>query len=215
MQDVYIHHFPNYGYLSIKLTDEQVKPILDEVREIETDFSKAEPANYGLAGNIKKEFRLIKSKQYAEQLIFPFLNDYDSHFYYTKSIKLLSDHLPVFLQETWVNFQSKGEFNPLHDHSGIYSFVLWLQIPYKIEDEMALDSGRQSGNPSAGHFEFQYNVSTGKIRPCLIPADKTFENTLIIFPASLTHCVYPFFSSDEYRISVSGNFSLKSSQQRN
>lgn len=215
MQDVYIHHFPNYGYLSIKLNDEQVKPILNEVREIEQDFTKAEPANYGLAGNIKKEFRLIKSKQYLEQLIFPFLNDYDSHFRYTNSIKILSNHLPVFLQETWVNFQAKGEFNPIHDHSGIYSFVLWLQIPYTIDDELLSGPGADSLDPVSGYFEFQYTSTLGHIQPYKIAADKKMENTLILFPSRLTHQVYPFYSSDDYRISVSGNFSLNSSPQRN
>jgi hypothetical protein len=35
------------------------------------------------------------------------------------------------------------------------------------------------------------------------------ENTLLLFPAKLTHAVYPFYSSDDYRISVSGNVVFK------
>ena len=33
------------------------------------------------------------------------------------------------LSNFWVNFQHQHEFNPAHNHTGIYSFVVWLQIP--------------------------------------------------------------------------------------
>ncbi len=33
-----------------------------------------------------------------------------------------------------------------------------------------------------------------------------------IYPAKQLHCVYPFYTSDEYRISVSGNFYFKESE---
>ena len=212
MQQVKLSQFPNFGYLSIKLDDEQVKPIWDEVRDLEKDFTAGATANHGLAGNIKKEFRLLKSKEYVEKLIFPFLTEYDKNFRYIPTIRLLTGNLPICLAETWVNFQEKGEFNPMHDHAGIYSFVLWLQIPYFIKDEIESGPGKLSPNAVSGHFEFQYATSLGKILPYLIPADKTFENTLIVFPSALTHSVYPFYSSDKYRISVSGNFSLNSPQ---
>jgi len=28
---------------------------------------------------------------------------------------------------------------------------------------------------------------------------------MLIFPARMTHCVYPFYTSQDYRISISGN----------
>jgi len=35
--------------------------------------------------------------------------------------------------------------------------------------------------------------------------DKTMEGTVSMFPGTLTHCVYPFFTSDDERISIAGN----------
>jgi len=35
----------------------------------------------------------------------------------------------------WFNFQKKGQFLPQHTHDGLYSFSLWLQIPYEYEEE--------------------------------------------------------------------------------
>ena len=35
------------------------------------------------------------------------------------------------------------------------------------------------------------------------------ERVMLVFPAALQHAVYPFYTSDDYRISVSGNVRLK------
>ena len=37
---------------------------------------------------------------------------------------------------------------------------------------------------------------------------KTYEKKLIVFPARMNHGVMPFYSSDGYRISVSGNLEV-------
>ena len=37
-----------------------------------------------------------------------------------------------------------------------------------------------------------------------------YEGTMLFFPAALRHCVYPFYNTDEPRISISGNIALVS-----
>lgn len=206
MQDVFITHFPNQGFLSTNLTEDQLRPVKDEIAEIQKNFDSAIKANRALAGNIKKEYRLPKSREYLEKLITPFLHDYDTHFNYTKYIKFLDKDMPMRMNDPWVNFQRKHEFNPIHDHSGIYSWVIWIKVPYIMNDELLSGPGVDSLDPVSGYFEFQYTSTLGHIQPYKIAADKTMENTLILFPSRLTHQVYPFYSSDDYRISVSGNF---------
>jgi hypothetical protein len=39
---------------------------------------------------------------------------------------------------TWINYQKKTEYNPVHHHSGVYSYVIWYQIPYYLKDEQQL-----------------------------------------------------------------------------
>jgi hypothetical protein len=58
-------------------------------------------------------------------------------------------------------------------------------------------------------FSFLYSNTLGKISAQQIPVDKNMENNILIFPSNFYHMVYPFFTSDGYRISVSGNFHLK------
>lgn len=206
MQDIYINHFPNQGFISTKLTEEQLTPVKLEIEEIRKNFDSAVKANQRLAGNIKQEYRLPKSREHLEKLIFPFLADYDKHFGYHQYIKLLDKDMPMRMNDPWINFQRKGEFNPIHDHSGLYSWVIWINIPYTMEEEFEAGPGRDSLDPVNGCFEFQYTTILGTIQPYKIRADKSWENTLIIFPSKLTHQVYPFYSSDDYRISISGNF---------
>ena len=40
------------------------------------------------------------------------------------------------LRDLWVNFQKKHDFNPVHNHKGAVSFVIWMKIPYKHKDEV-------------------------------------------------------------------------------
>ena len=48
----------------------------------------------------------------------------------------------------------------------------------------------------------------GRITPAMVPVDKTYEGTIVMFPSEMLHAVYPFYTSDDYRISVSGNLRI-------
>jgi len=207
--DANVHKFNSAGYISCKLSDQVVSPIWKEVREIQADFEKATPYNNKLAGNIEHEYELTKCAESTFELIAPFVKSMDDMFNIVGNYRVLNKPCPYMLEGLWVNFQKKHEFNPVHTHSGVYSFVLWLKVPYKMEDETARIASRNSRISIPAHFQFSYIDSLGSIRQDLIPVDETYENTLVIFPAKLNHQVYPFYTSDEYRISVSGNICLR------
>jgi hypothetical protein len=197
--------FPNIGFLEVTLSDEELAPIWKEVNDIQQDFNIGIEYNNKLAGNIAREYRLFESAEYINGLVFHYLKEYDNISGHVTKSDFLTSSLPLVIPEPWVNFQTKHEFNPPHIHSGIASFVIWLKIPYSIEDELSIASSAKSHEPLAGHFTFQYTNTLGQIRPYYIPADKSMENKMLIFPADLTHSVHPFYTSDDYRISVSGN----------
>jgi len=200
-------YFPNIGILKVELTEEQLKPIKDEIVKVQNNMSLYTKTNSKLAGNIEHEYKLEKSNTYIEQLLSPYIDSYDKQFKYLDSINILSKSLPLRLDEyAWVNFMKKHEFNPSHTHVGVLSFVIWIDIPYSIEDEMKQNYCKSSNLTVPGHFEFLYTTALGVIEPYHIPADKTYNNTLLIFPSKLRHGVYPFTTSDKYRISVSGNY---------
>jgi hypothetical protein len=201
--------FDNIGIITTKLSDEDLQPIKNEIKEIQNNFSNYTRHNNKLAGNIEHEYKLNKTHIYIENLVRPYINEYEKQFKYLNTIDILSGDLPLGMYDTpWVNFMKKHEFNPPHTHSGIYSFVIWIDVPYDIEEEKSQNYCKDSTMSVPGHFQFLYTNSLGRILPYNIPADKTYNNTMVIFPCELVHTVYPFSTSDKYRISVSGNFKL-------
>ena len=146
-----------------------------------------------------------------EHLMLPY-----AKLYYQKNPMMQVGHISendalsrLYLNNAWVNFQNKHEFNPSHTHTGIISFVVWLKVPYTIKEEMMNKSVAYSNSPVAGCFQFMYCDALGNINGHTISCEKETEGTILIFPAKMQHCVYPFFTSDEYRISISGNFYIK------
>ena len=202
-----VREFINLGFLMAQFTPEQLAPVIEEVRAIEANFPGSEKWNQNLAGQIRHEYKLPGAVPHLEQLITPFFAEYDKIFggYIARQCPDPSKPL-LFMKESWVNFQRKHEFNPPHEHLGIMSFVIWLQIPYTREQEMACAPGTEANMNVAGQFGFQYSNTLGDICSNYIPAYKDFEYRMLLFPARMKHLVAPFYSSDEFRISVSGNF---------
>lgn len=201
-------NFPNNpGYLLTKLSDEQLAPIWSEVRKIEATWT-ADRHNSQLAGNIRKEYRLDESRDTAARMLSPYVNEYLEYFGYNRALAQLDQPLPlrVFPVDFWVNFQQKHEFNPVHNHSGVISFVIWLQIPYSFDQEGPIGPGADSRLPISGDFSFHWTDTTGMIRNHNLLIDKQKEGYLCMFPSTTMHSVYPFFSSDDYRITVAGNW---------
>jgi len=195
-------YFDNFGFTKHQFKIDELIPLKEEILYIEKNFDAAVPYNSGLLGNIRREYALQTSVKYLESLVLPYANGYIQHFYKNK----MQGNSKLFLKSAWVNFQKKYEFNPMHMHSGLLSFVLWIKIPYDMKTELQLSPGVNAAENMAGSFNFIYTDTMGGINTHKIEADKSMENTLIIFPAEMRHCVYPFYSSDEHRISVSGNF---------
>lgn len=203
-------HFRNFGYLSGKFSEEEIAPIWDEVKEVQNNFEHTEKFNSDLAGNIRKEFLLKKTKNHVYQLFAPLIQKYEDSFPdFFRVLNSLTDNVPLVLDYLWVNFQKKYEFNPTHDHAGVMSFVIWLQVPFDKKEEELSSPGHGSNKNCSGDFEFQYVDTLGRVSYETISISKEMENCFVLFPASTSHCVYPFFTSDGYRISVSGNFRYK------
>ena len=94
----------------------------------------------------------------------------------------------IRLRNLWVNYQQQYEYNPIHTHTGIVSFVIFTDIPYGSEE-------RESHN-SNGAFQLEADV---------LPVDKTWNGVILMFPSTTKHAVYPFKSTQKERVTVSGN----------
>jgi|TARA_Y100000114_G_C11674606_1_gene285518 hypothetical protein len=186
--------------------------ITDKLNEV-IKGKNLQPANMDLAGNIKNEFLIPEGKEHVYPLIFALIDkhkeQYPQHF---KKITGYTGKKEISLQlhSLWVNFQKKYEFNPIHVHEGLFSFVFWHKIPYKIENEIARYPNMKPDQVKAGHFAFLQTNEMGRIQSIDLPVDNSWEGKIALFPADLNHTVYPFFTSDDVRITISGNVGFPS-----
>jgi hypothetical protein len=68
-----------------------------------------------------------------------------------------------------------------------------------------IDLFNNSNENYSSMFSFYYTNSLGEIKNQYLPISKEWEWKCAFFPAVMRHGVYPFFTSDGTRISVSGN----------
>ena len=187
-----------------------------------------------LAGHISHSYKLEDPKNLVVEKLFKVVyNQVDNQSMFNfvsgelESIykKMFLDHnkkvvIKPHLNGLWVNFQKKGEFQPIHNHSGLLSFVIWMDIPYHSKDEAKLPFTPSINNrrPPGGNFCFVYpDPDSRSVSEYTIEMSPNMNGYCCFFPSDLCHQVYPFYTSDKDRISISGNIGFEmedSSEQR-
>lgn len=199
---------PNYGYCLDQIPQNVHDELKVSIDNLASDFSKGQKVNHTLVGEIKKEYKLTPGLHLNNYLKGLF-EKVETEFNYLSLLNLNNPKLNT--DNIWVNFMEKYEYNPPHHHDGIYSYVIWYQIPYKIEDELEYSPTNSNDNISVnGSFQFSHVINVDEsplpiINSINLPIDKSKEGYIAMFPSSLQHEVFPFYTSDEYRISVAGN----------
>ena len=160
--------------------------------------------NHKLAGNIDESLIL----EDEEDTLLLFLTPVVERYLNTVRVKIsdydrISNELK--LESLWVNYQKQHEFNPLHNHFGLISFVIWMKIPTDWKEQHELPFAKNSNGPVASDFQFTYTDILGHVQDYSIPMDSDKEGVILLFPSRLRHQVYPFYNCDKERISISGN----------
>jgi len=144
-------YLPNIPIYQTKLSQDIVDRLWSYVDKA------TENANKDLAGNIGESLSLVDKEDYfMRYVIGPIADLYvrnehsvtwiqNNHTFKSKSL---------VMSRFWVNFQNKHEFNPIHDHSGIISFVVWMRIPTEYEEQHNISFCKNSNAPSASDFQF-------------------------------------------------------------
>ena len=197
-------HLPNIGLTDGKIPPEIYQALNREIVDIHTNDRDVVRMNHSLAGQITKEYQITKSLP----LLNPFLEEmgraYQQRWDYYPKENPNNNNLTV--ESVWVNMQKKLEFNPLHGHDGTLSFVAWLYVPFKLEDERNIENCKNSRTVElTSTFQFVYTTALGNIVNCPLFVESGWEAKIVMFPAQLLHIVYPFQTSDDYRISIAGN----------
>ena len=197
------HHLPNVGLTQGRIPSEIYQTLNKEIVEIHANDKDIVRMNPSLAGQITKEYQITKSLPILNPFLEEMAREYQKN-WGSDITNLHSNNLKV--ESVWVNMQKKLEVNPLHNHDGTLSFVAWLHLPFKLEDERNMENCKNSRTVElASTFQFVYNTALGTIANCPMFVESGWEGKIIMFPSKLLHMVYPFQTSDDYRISIAGN----------
>jgi len=192
---------PNPGLIRGMIPPEIYQSVMQEIKEIERDDIGIVKMNRNLAGQIEREYQLEKSKPHIVPYLEEMGREYQKNWNYYQEQNLKVDSL-------WVNLQQKTEYNPIHNHEGILSYVAWLEVPYKHENEINIKKSRESRTKKfSASFQFIYSSILGNIVNEVYEVENGWEGRIVMFPSKLLHIVYPFYTSDDYRISIAGNLS--------
>tara|TARA_B100001094_G_C17933955_1_gene672143 strand:+ start:63 stop:725 length:663 start_codon:yes stop_codon:yes gene_type:complete len=192
-----------------KLDKDELQPLYNLASNTEV-IDGFESMNRNLAGNIAKQVELTQPyKDILEGVLDPVIKAHFDNFDYLKKVSVLDIDCPMYITQAWMVLQEKYEFNPIHNHTGVFSFVLWLKIPYNREDEFNHPFSINSNTPCAGQFSYILSDCNNDIVAEFIETDKELEGCAFVFPSKMNHCVYPFYTSDDYRISIAGNYRVR------
>jgi hypothetical protein len=169
------------------------------------DRTTATPWHKNLAGNLTEEYYWKDCWDEVEEIVLRLAKFHEEQYQCFNLLVTDTNKRDLKINSMWINVQHKHEFNPMHTHDGVYSFVIWLTMPYSMKNEAIVAPGSKSNTNRAGYFEFVYTNSLGQVMAHPIPIDNAFDGTICLFPAKLNHAVYPFYSSDGERITIAGN----------
>ena len=198
----------NLGWLEYKLNPQEMDYVWRCIENKKEDHKKE------LAGNISASYSLMdRGDWFWVNVVHPLMFEYCERFENLGEYIPNNGRHPYYLKNWWVNYQKQNEFNPIHNHGGVYSFVIWMKIPYDSRKQNQKDIARNSNTPKIGEFQFLFSDLLGKYCDHTYRLSPQWEGTMLFFPSLLDHQVYPFYDCDEYRISVSGNIGIDTSRK--
>ena len=197
--------------LHSSLSEIQIKELLEITDSISKDGNK-ESYNNQLAGEIENEWGISASivelnsfKNYIDDLSLKYLTSFASQ--YNIENNKIPPQLVKFAQcleksvitSAWFNDQKDDEYNPIHNHTGILSGVLYLKIPEYLPSRKNKDTD--------GTISFVGNSSdTDKIMTNSTITISPKVGDIFLFPSLLKHQVYPFRTADRKGIRRSLSF---------
>lgn len=180
-----------------------------------------------LAGQISDEKGYNEEqKQYSDKLLKPYLDAYMEHLLIKRLWKTreeldqMNECVELHVTNIWANRMRAFEYNPLHNHNGNISFVLYTDVPEQIHEEKTTTTS----NPP-GSIQFVYNADSklpsalqdnkfkvlekaaALLEPTEVLTHPPSTGEMFMFPSYLRHFVM-HFTSDVVRESVAGNASF-------
>ncbi len=190
--------FPNLGYVRSSVEESQIKQLRAWIDGIDDSTTTI---NHSHVGVIEREYEITHqpAKDELSNILGPMCQKYCEDMHYTVEPR------PMGLTTAWCNLQQSGEYFAAHTHNGVFSFALWLEVPFTQQDEREWREARGKSGRETASFQFHYTDALGRITPNVLEVDRSWEREIVVFPGEMMHSVTPYYSTDARRVVVSGN----------
>ena len=201
--------------LHFNLSVDKIKDLL-EITDLALEDENKKSYNDKLAGEIENEWEIPDYENLATAIDLPNISlTYFKVFASQNYEETEGDNTNVFqnvavfaqnleksgLNSAWFNDQRDNEYNPIHNHTGILSGVLYLKIPEYLPSRKTEDTdGAISFVGTESKTDGIMTNSTLTISPKV--------GDLFLFASSLKHQVYPFRTVDGKGIRRSLSFKI-------
>lgn len=198
--------------------------LTNRLNEIGEDLDITKDFRDRLAGRIEKERSFSEENinsviDYIDPILFNYIESLNTHWRSDDDLKDNYDRSKFYFQyeHIWMNYQREKEYNPIHNHSGDISFVIYNDIPNVIYEEK-----NNHNSPDPGVISFSYNLYNSslyhedklseklkkQLQPIFTQSFKPVTGDMLIFPSYLHHEVSAFMSN-VIRKSVAGNVYIR------
>ena len=199
-----------------KLPEYMIKILDDKATELfdNDELYKKYDHSMHLAGNVQKEVR-YPDEFLGSETFAPVVKALGEIVKQYISIPPASDTISpdyvgaMVIESMWSVSQWAGDFNPFHIHQRELSGVIYLRVPLSLKEEYAKEDHYPCVGDivwhagQAAHFSGHKHQATPEV------------GAIYLFPAWLSHGVYPFRTPNEERRSVSFNLHLKKKKEFN
>ena len=193
---------PNYGVLECELEDKDIDYLWKLVHKYARG-AKWEGNRLLSIDNIDDKQFFISDDEglFQNEVLMPAAQSYFETYGTPFKLKSTHYHLPTF-SRFWCRVSQDGDYQSIHDHQGIFTFVVWLKIPFEGEDERQVQAGFR---PEASDFVLCYPDTCGQYQKRNWVLGKGAEGKMLFFPSDINHIVYPHYTTTEYRVALAGD----------
>ena len=203
----------NMPWIEARLSQEIMDYLWDRINQSDEEVNVTENMKHKALDDKNNWFYENILKESTEYLYYKDWNNY-----YDVHITKIRPPSIFTLREMWANFQKQHEFLPPHVHRNGegFSFVVFMKIPThwkeqhktKFSVHVTDDTAYQPLPNCASDFQFLLGQGQGTVQTIPIPLNPEDEGRLLFFPAWLMHQVFPFYGTEEERVTISGNITL-------
>ena len=209
MKDCNAVDLPNYGVIEGQLEQEDLDYVWKLIHKYAPKSEWEGNRLLSIEDVNDKQWSLADDDQlFANAVLMPMTQKYFDTYGCPFKIKSTHDHGLAF-SRFWCRASHEGDYQSIHDHQGIFTFVVWLKIPFDSEVESMVQPGFR---PEAGDFVLVYPDTCGQLKKQNYKLNESMEGKIVFFPSDINHIVYPHFTTTEWRISIAGDIVLNSQE---